>query len=238
MTVQVKPGTTRLDKWGMNTIAKQIFAPIILAALMFAIAQTTDWLWGWVFQIVHFLAWLMMTVILIRKNPELLNARGRRQTNDKNWDFVLVSIYGITWILMLILGALDVRYGWTTPISPVWHVLGNVLILLGFALTTWSMVVNRSFEVIVRIQSERNHKVISDGPYHYVRHPGYSGVILAFYLGMPLALGSWPAALMAVLGFITIVIRTALEDRTLQAELPGYTAFTRQTRYRLVPGVW
>ncbi len=238
MTAQIKPDPTRLDKWGYNTISKQVIAPIILAVLMFAIAETTNWLWGWVFHIVHILAWLMMTVVLIRKNPELLNARGRRQANDKNWDFVLVSIYGITWILMLVLGALDIRYGWTAPIAPVWHILGNVLILLGFALTTWSMAVNRSFEVIVRIQNDRNHKVISDGPYHYVRHPGYSGIILAFYFGMPLALGSWPAALIAVIGLATMVVRTAMEDRTLQAELPGYSTFVEETRYRLIPGVW
>lgn len=238
MTAQIKPNLTRLDKWGMNTISKQVIAPILLAALMFAIAETTDWLWGWVFQIVHFLAWMMMTVVLIRSNPELLNRRGRRQANDKTWDFILVSIYGIAWILMLVLGAMDVRYDWTAPIAPVWHILGNILILLGFALTTWSMAVNRHFEVTVRIQNDRDHHVISDGPYRYVRHPGYSGVILAFYFGMPLALGSWPAALIALIGMITMVTRTALEDRTLQAELPGYTEFAQKTRYRLLPGVW
>lgn len=238
MTTQVQPTTIRIDKWGMNTIAKQFLAPILLAALMFAVAETTDWLWGWVFHIVHWLAWLMMTVVLIRSNPELLNRRGRRQANDKLWDFIMVSIYGITWILMLLLAAFDVRYAWTAPIAPVWHILGNLLILLGFALTTWAMAANRHFEVTVRIQNDRNHHVISDGPYRYVRHPGYTGVILAFYFGMPLALGSWPAAVMAVIGLVTMVVRTALEDRTLQAELPGYSDFTQQTRYRLVPGIW
>jgi len=238
MTAHIQQNTVRLDKWGMNTIAKQVIAPILLAALMFALAETTNWLWGWVFQIVHFLAWLMMTVVLVRYNPELLNRRGRRQAHDKNWDFVLVSIYGISWILMLVLGALDVRYGWTAPIAPIWHILGNILILLGFALTTWAMAANRHFEVTVRIQDDRDHRVISSGPYHYVRHPGYTGVILAFYFGMPLALGSWPAALAGLIGLITMVIRTVLEDRTLQAELPGYTTFTQQTRYRLIPGVW
>ena len=230
--------TTRLDKWGMNTIAKQVISPILLAWLMFALAQTTDWLWGWVFQMVHIAAWVMMTVVLIRHNPELLNVRGRRQPHDKPWDFVIVSIYGITWILMLVVGALDVRYGWTAPIAPAWHVLGNGLILAGFGLMTWAMAVNRSFEVIVRIQTDRNHTVVKRGPYRYVRHPGYTGVILAFYFGMPLALGSLPAAFIAVVGLATMIVRTLLEDRTLQMELPGYEAFTHETRYRLIPGVW
>jgi protein-S-isoprenylcysteine O-methyltransferase Ste14 len=238
MTTQIKRSSARLDKWGYNTIAKQVIAPILLAALMFAIAETTDWLWGWVFQIIHFLAWLMMTVVLIRTNPELLNRRGKRQAKDKNWDFVLVSIYGIAWILMLVLAAFDFRYGWTEPIAPVWHILGNILILLGFALTTWAMASNRHFEVTVRIQEDRDHHVISSGPYRYIRHPGYSGVILAFYFGMPLALGSLSAALIAVIGLATMVIRTALEDRTLQDELLGYSSFVKQTRYRLIPGIW
>ena len=119
----------------------------------------------------------------------------------------------------------------------MWHVLGNGLILAGFGLMTWAMAVNRSFEVIVRIQTDRNHKVVKRGPYRYVRHPGYTGVILAFYFGMPLALGSLPAAFIAVVGLATMIVRTLLEDRTLQAELPGYQAFTHETRYRLIPGV-
>jgi protein-S-isoprenylcysteine O-methyltransferase Ste14 len=151
---------------------------------------------------------------------------------------VLVSIYGIAWILVLVLAAFDRRYAWTAPIAPMWHILGNLLILLGFGFTTWAMAVNRHFEVTVRIQDDRDHHVVSSGPYQWVRHPGYSGVIIAFYFGMPLALGSWPAAVIAAIGLVTMVIRTALEDQTLQAELPGYTAFAQQTRYRLLPGVW
>lgn len=230
--------THKINVWGYNTIAKQLIAPLILAALMFALAGTTDWVWGWVFSIVHFAAWLMMTVVLIRENPELLNARGRRRSDAKRWDMVILSIYGITWIVMLALGALDVRYGWTGPLPAVWHVVGSGLILAGFALTTWSMAVNRNFEPAVRIQQDRVHNVITGGPYRYMRHPGYTGVILSFFIGMPLALGSWPAALAGLVGIVVMVIRTALEDRTLQDELPGYADYARRTRFRLVPGVW
>jgi protein-S-isoprenylcysteine O-methyltransferase Ste14 len=229
---------SKINIWGYNTIAKQVLAPIILAVIMFALAGTTDWLWGWVFSVVHFLAWLMMTVVLIRSNPELLNARGKRRTDAKSWDMVILAIYGINWIALVFLGALDMRFGWTGSISPFWHVLGNALILIGFAITTWAMAVNRNFEVAVRIQDDRDHHVISDGPYRYVRHPGYTGVILAFYFGMPLALGSLPAGIMAIIGLVVMIVRTALEDRTLQHELPGYAEFMQQTRYRLLPGVW
>lgn len=228
----------RLDKWGMNTLSKQILSPVLLAAFMFALAGTTDWLWGWVFHIVHTGVWVIMSIVLVIANPELLNRRGRRQANDKTWDFIMVAIYGITWILMLVAAALDVRYAYTPPVGALWHLIGNLLIVAGFAITTWSMAVNRHFEVTVRIQDDRDHHVITAGPYRYVRHPGYSGVIVAFYFGMPLALGSTLAALFAVLGLITMIVRTAFEDRTLQAELPGYAAYAAQTRYRLLPGIW
>ena len=229
---------TPLDKFGWNTVAKQILSPIILGAIIFALAGTMDWFWGWVFNIVHVGVWLAMTLVLWRANPELLNARGKQGKGTKTWDVILLSIYGIAWILMIVLGALDFRYGWTGDVAPLVHILGNLLIILGFGLTIWSMVVNRSFELTVRIQAEREHKVIDDGPYQYVRHPGYTGTILAFYFGMPMALGSWIAFVIGLIGLVTMVVRTAMEDRTLQAELPGYVAFTQKTRYRLVPGLW
>jgi protein-S-isoprenylcysteine O-methyltransferase Ste14 len=122
--------------------------------------------------------------------------------------------------------------------SPVVAILGNLLIIAGFALLTWAMVANRNFEATVRIQEERAHKVIDSGPYQIVRHPGYTGVIIAFYFGIPMALGSWAAFLVGLVGLITMVVRTALEDRTLQEELAGYKEFTQKTRYRLIPGVW
>lgn len=236
MSTQTQPVT--INKWGYNTIAKQFLSPILLGALMFWLAGTTDWVWGWVFTVVHTLAWAMMTVVLILKNPELLNARGKVRAGAKQWDMIILTIYGLDWIAMLIVGALDVRYGWTGPVNPVWLILGNILILVGFAITTWAMAVNRNFEVAVRIQDDRGHQVNSSGPYHYVRHPGYTGVILAFYFGMPLALGSWPAGVLALIGLVVMVIRTALEDRTLHQELPGYAEFAQSTRYRLIPGVW
>lgn len=238
MTTQSQPSETKLNKWGYNTIARQLIAPVILGAIIFWAAGTTDWFWGWVFNVVHLLAWLMMTVVLIRANPELLNARGRRRLDGKRWDIIILTIYGLDWIAMLVAGGLDQRYGWTGPSASHWYVLGNVLILVGFALTTWAMAVNRNFEPQVRIQTDRGHNVISSGPYRWVRHPGYTGVLIGFYLGMPLALGSWAAFAVGLVGLVVMVIRTALEDRTLQAELPGYADFAQRTRYRLIPGVW
>jgi protein-S-isoprenylcysteine O-methyltransferase Ste14 len=95
----------------------------------------------------------------------------------------------------------------------------------------------RTFSQVVRIQAERGHSVATGGPYRWVRHPGYAGMIL-FELTVPILLASWWAWIPSVLNATLFVVRTALEDRTLQGELEGYRDYTRQVRYRLLPGVW
>jgi protein-S-isoprenylcysteine O-methyltransferase Ste14 len=99
------------------------------------------------------------------------------------------------------------------------------------------MLSNRFFSPTVRIQSDRGHQVISGGPYQIIRHPGYSGWILQM-LAAPLALGSWWGLIPGLLSACLYGIRTALEDRTLHRELPGYTDYAARVRYRLLPGIW
>ena len=98
------------------------------------------------------------------------------------------------------------------------------------------MSVNKFAEITVRIQTERGHKVVDTGPYAIVRHPFY---VASFWLaGIPLSLGSYWALIPAAITVLVVVVRTALEDRTLQSELPGYKEYAARVRYRLIPGVW
>jgi protein-S-isoprenylcysteine O-methyltransferase Ste14 len=99
------------------------------------------------------------------------------------------------------------------------------------------MVSNKFFSTSVRIQMERDHTVASGGPYRYVRHPGYVGYIVSGFAA-PLALGSLWALIPAAITLCLLVVRTALEDRTLQDELDGYREYAARVRYRLLPGVW
>ena len=108
---------------------------------------------------------------------------------------------------------------------------------LGYALFVWALASNTYFSQIVRIQSERGHAVVTGGPYRFIRHPGYIGAIV-FELAVPIVLASWWALAISILGAFLLILRTVLEDRTLQAELPGYTEYVHRVRYRLVPGVW
>jgi protein-S-isoprenylcysteine O-methyltransferase Ste14 len=119
-----------------------------------------------------------------------------------------------------------------------WFVgLGYVLLTAGIVITAWAQGVNRFFEPGVRIQTERGHHVIDSGPYAIIRHPGYFAAFLLM-AGIALSLGSWWALIGSGVGAVILVIRTILEERTLGAELPGYTDYTRRVRFRLLPGIW
>ena len=135
-----------------------------------------------------------------------------------------------------IIAGLDVRYEWAVLPEALIGV-GVLIFLPGFFLIEWALFTNSHFETTVRIQADRNHRVVTGGPYRLVRHPGYVGASV-MYLAAPLILGtSWafaPAGLMIIL----FIIRTALEDRTLREELEGYQEYAGRTMYRLVPGVW
>jgi protein-S-isoprenylcysteine O-methyltransferase Ste14 len=230
-----------LDKYGKNTVARHFFTAFITAVLLFVGAGTLDWGAGWVFSILNLLGWTGLNMLLIRQNPELLNERGKpsRQIMQsvRQWDRLILILYTIMVFAQPLISGIDYRNGWSAPVSPIVLVVGNLLNLAGLAILAWSMAANRFFAPIVQIQEARGHQVVSAGPYRFVRHPGYVGVILQF-IGLPLAVGSWVALVIGVVGVILYVIRTSFEDRTLQAELPGYADYAQRTRYRLLPGVW
>jgi protein-S-isoprenylcysteine O-methyltransferase Ste14 len=131
---------------------------------------------------------------------------------------------------------LDERFGWT-DVPLLLQLLAALLLVLANALVVWAMASNRFFAVTVRIQEERGHDVVTQGAYRLVRHPAYLAFLL-MGLATPPLLDSWWAAIPALLGSAGMVVRTALEDRTLRRELPGYEAYAEQVRYRLLPGVW
>ena len=182
-----------------------------------------------------------MTVFLSRHDPALLAERLKTspvQQGQKTWDKVLMVLFLIVGLGLYIVPGLDVvRFGWSAPL-PVWvEILAMAMHLPGFAFLAWVMRENTYLSRVVKIDRERGQQVISTGPYALVRHPMYSAVIVMVF-AVPVALGSRfgliPAALMVAL----LIIRTALEDRTLQAELQGYVDYAKQTRYRLFPGIW
>ena len=139
-------------------------------------------------------------------------------------------------LAILIVSGLDRRFLWSHV--PVWAtVAGVVLLLPAFFIGMWAMMANPYFECTMRIQDDRGQQVITSGPYRLVRHPGYSALVLST-LTYPLILGSWWAFLPAGALAAVVVVRTALEDRMLRDEMPGYSEYAAKTRFRLVPFAW
>ena len=214
-----------------------VAAVTVFAALIFWPAGRLDWVAGWLYLGLVALNFLVNLVYLQRVNPELVEARMRIAKGTKRWDIVWGAIFGPTLLATFVVAGLDaVRFEWSTMSSLFWPV-GLLLFLPGTVLFSWSMGVNPFFEKTVRIQSDRGHRVIDAGPYAFIRHPGYLG-FFGWCLSPPLLLGSWWAFVPAVLSVIGLIVRTALEDRTLRKELEGYAAYSKRVRYRLLPGVW
>ncbi len=210
---------------------------VFVALALFLSAGRTDWAMGWALVLIT-LVWVEANaLVIIPRHPELLAERMGPRKGAQTWDTVLMSFVGLAVLARLIIAGLDLRFGWTTGISFPLQITALVVAALGYGLGVWATAVNTFFSQIVRIQSERGHQVVTNGPYRFVRHPGYTGVIL-FELAVPIMLGSWWA--LAVGGFIAVLMitRTVLEDRTLQAELDGYPEYAQQVKCRLLPGVW
>jgi len=193
---------------------------------------------GWaVFGI--YAAWVAgMATVLVMLEPELIAERLGPKRGSKSWDLVLLAILGVANLTRLIIAGLDFRNGWTLPAFPLAvMVVAAALAAIGYAFMVWATASNAFFSQQVRIQEERRQTVATGGPYRFVRHPGYAGALL-FEFFAPLALGSWWALIPSLVGAVTLIVRTALEDETLQSELPGYREYVVKTRYRLVPGIW
>jgi protein-S-isoprenylcysteine O-methyltransferase Ste14 len=206
-------------------------------AIILLAAGRWDWLWGWVCIGLLAAALAAHPLVLVPINPALLADRshGMRQPGAKRWDVALVMLASVFFVAIMIVGGLDARFGWSGT-APLWvHLVGVGLFIVGWAIFLWAMACNPFFSEAVRIQE--GHRVAERGPYCAVRHPGYIGACLGI-VAQPLQLGSWPAWIPAILVVAAYVVRTALEDRTLQVELPGYGAYAQRTRYRLLPGVW
>ncbi|MGA9351161.1 MAG: isoprenylcysteine carboxylmethyltransferase family protein [Anaerolineae bacterium] len=216
---------------------REIMGIVVMGVALFWSAGRIDWWPAWA-SIAVMLAWIMATAIVIfRFNPDLLAERLGPRKGAKPWDTAIMSILGLTQLVRYIVAGLDQRYGWTGGLPLTAQIAALTVCVLGYALVVWATASNTFFSQIVRIQFERGHAVVTGGPYHYVRHPAYIGAIL-YELAVPVLLASWWALIASGLNAILLILRTALEDRTLQAELTGYADYARQVRHRLLPGIW
>jgi len=235
-----------LEKWILeerNAAIKQTMLSTAMLAIMMAVFYASAGRTGiprsWFLFCAAFVYFVASSLALYMYNPGLLIQRLKiRRAGSKTWDEVLVRINNLTALLLVpAVAGLDVgRYGWSSLGLP-YAVMGVVFLIVSSVLLNWSMIENPYFEPTVRIQNDRDHKVVTTGPYAIVRHPGYLSGIL-WIASVPLILGSLYALTPFVLYTMLMTLRTYLEDRTLQEELPGYKEYAERVKSRLFPGIW
>ncbi len=220
-------------------VRQSIVGLAIMAALLFIPAGTLRWPVAWIYLIEISVTSLALTAWLMRYNPALLVERMAPliQRDQKSWDKILMVVLLVFWCAWFVLIGLDaVRYGWSE--MPVWlQALGGIAILVGMYIVFLTMKANSFAAPVVKIQTERGHRVVSDGPYAIVRHPMYGGALL-LVAGTPLLLGSWWGVATVPLIVLLLGTRAVLEERSLARELEGYADYAARVRYRLVPLIW
>jgi protein-S-isoprenylcysteine O-methyltransferase Ste14 len=227
-------GASKTSGAVLRRMLQVVITYLVLAAILFFSSGSLTWIWAWAYLGVGLGILVINAVIL---PAELIAERGKPGENVKPWDRLLATLTGLPTLGVPIVAGLDERFAWSPQLAPVLHLTGLALFALGQGLFSWAMASNKYFSTAVRIQMDRGQTVATSGPYRYVRHPGYVGFAVS-YLGTSLVLGSLWAIIPTGLIACLLVVRTALEDRTLQDELPGYRDYARRVRYRLVPGIW
>lgn len=208
----------------------------ILAFLLMLLSGRVDWVMAWALAVVMGIT-TAITTLVAPADREFVEERTRIKPDVKSWDKPLGLILSIAPFTVFVVAGLDMRFGWSSAVAPGIQVIFLVLVLVAQLGYAWAIASNKFYARFVRIQKERGHTVITDGPYRFVRHPGYATGLVTI-LASALALGSlWalaPAGIVSILG----IVRTVLEDRTLQAELPGYREYAGRVHFRLLPGIW
>ena len=209
----------------------------IVAALLFLPAGRWNWPEAWAVLVAYGAFLVLSGVWWLWKDPAQLRERDRVAANVKTWDKVIVRAYWPCRVLTVVIAGLDAgRFRWSSVPLPV-EALGWLGQVVAVSAMLWAGATNTYLSRFARIQDDRGHTVVTSGPYGYVRHPMYAGVIVLF-LCIPLVLGSWLALLPGAANAVLMVIRARQEDRMLRAELGGYEVYAHRVRYRLLPGVW
>jgi len=220
----------------MGIVQPLVFC-LVLGLVLFLAAGTLSWFYGWIFLILFYGFFSGIVLWMLRHNPGLMEERTGFKSNEPTWDkvyLILIYIFIIIWCVSVPLDA--VRFHWSQ--MPAWlHLVGAIVLLSSFYLFYLTFQENSYLSLSVRIQEDRGQTVVSTGPYRYVRHPMYTGMLL-FFLGSALLLGSWIGVLLGLLLEGMFAERAVREEHVLQKGFKGYDAYMARVRWRLIPHVW
>jgi protein-S-isoprenylcysteine O-methyltransferase Ste14 len=221
----------------MKFARNAFLATLVYTLVLFLAAGRLDYPQGWIYLVVT-LATTVANVLTIADNADLRSERARPGEGIKSWDRSLLGLSFLVSLATIVLAGLDSgRFRLSPQLPRGVYALGILLMIAGQAVFLAARRENRFFSTVMRIQTERGHVVCKTGPYAVIRHPGYLGMILST-IGLPFLLGSLWSTIPAFVAVVLLIVRTALEDRTLVDELEGYLEYTKQTRYRLLPWIW
>jgi protein-S-isoprenylcysteine O-methyltransferase Ste14 len=222
-----------------RAVLLMLFFIVVIPFLPLLISQRWNWWEAWVYAILAILGFAISRALAARRHPDLLAERARflQHEDAKAWDKLLSPLVGLGGGLIPLVAGLDALFEWSPTFGFETKIISLAILLVGYIISSYALIENRFFSGMVRIQTDRDHHVISSGPYRWVRHPGYAGALLT-YLVTPIFLDSGWAYLPVFCLTIVLVIRTSLEDQTLQEELTGYWEYAKRVRYRLIPGIW
>jgi protein-S-isoprenylcysteine O-methyltransferase Ste14 len=223
----------------LRAIVLMLFFIVVIPLLPLLISRRWDWWEAWTYAGISILGFAISRMLAARRHPDILSERAKflQHKDAKPFDKILSPLVGLGGGIIPIIAGLDELFQWSPGFSPTVKIISLIIILAGYTLASYALIENRFFSGMVRIQTDRGHEVVSGGPYRWVRHPGYAGSLITYPV-IPLLLDSEWTFIPAILLIIILVIRTYLEDKTLQKELPGYADYANKVRYRLVPWVW
>lgn len=206
---------------------------IVCSALVFLPAWTLNYWQAWVYLAVFIASVSAIVIYLVKRDPELLMRRMNNKEEEKSQK-IIHFLVNLAFAFLLIIPALDHRFGWSSV--PVYGVVaGDVLVAAGMLIIFFVFKENTFTASTIEVAADQ--KVISTGPYAFVRHPMYVGGLI-FVLGIPVALGSWWGILMVAIFTPILLWRIIDEEKFLIKHLPGYSEYCSKVKYRLAPFIW
>lgn len=216
-----------------EAIFKFLFGIILVGIFIFLPAGTLYYYNGWMLMSILFIPMLAVGIIMMIKNPKLLESRLNAKEKQKEQG-IIIKISGLMFIVGFVLAGLDYRYNWF--VTPKWIVIfASILFILSYIM--WAEVLRENVYLSRTIKVSLDQKVIDKGLYGVIRHPMYSATIILF-LSMPLVLGSLIAFSVFLLYPILIICRLINEEKVLEKELKGYIEYKQKVKYRLIPFIW
>lgn len=222
----------------LKTLSGILASLLFIGILVFGGAGRLDWGYGWLFVALWGLLKIIFILLLRWHDPALLVERATRHENTQPYERWILPLYFVFCFATILVAGLDGgRYHWSGKLPVSLIVAGYIIYLFGNGLASWAVSANPFFSSESRLQADRDQKVTRTGPYRLVRHPAYLATILLWPV-TGLLLESWWASIPGLLAASMMFFRTVFEDRMLQAELPGYSEYAQQVRFRLFPGIW